>query len=190
MWLTPGSAISRRAIFSIVRLDMPVSRAMRVQRPLESWSLSSTYWCSDSVMSAKTTPVFGCTQPDTGYPTALALALMAKARGSKVVSHAARHLREAMVKNLQAAIAREYPGKTETAAYEAIGRGIGVSLSTMQRVMSGGTGPSIDTLADIAHHLGITVADLLFQHRPGPRPVDDSDLGKPRATGRSRITAV
>jgi hypothetical protein len=86
---------------------------------------------------------------------------MAEARGSKVVSHAARKQRLAMVANLERLIAREYPNASPTAAYEAIGEATGNSLSTMQRVMSGKTGPSIDTLADIAWHLGATVSEIL-----------------------------
>jgi hypothetical protein len=31
----------------------------------------------------------------------------------------------------------------------------------MQRIMSKGTGPSVDTLADLAWHLGSTVAEIL-----------------------------
>lgn len=86
---------------------------------------------------------------------------MGEPRGSKVVSHAAKKLRTAMVENIERLIEREYPGKSQTAAYELIGEATGNSLSTMQRVMSGRTGPSIDTLADIAHHLGATVAEIL-----------------------------
>ncbi len=86
---------------------------------------------------------------------------MGEPRGSKVVSHAAKKVRSAMVANLERLIAREYPGKSGTAAYELIGEATGNSLSTMQRVMSGRTGPSIDTLADIAWHLGATVAEIL-----------------------------
>jgi transcriptional regulator with XRE-family HTH domain len=88
---------------------------------------------------------------------------MAQARGSKVVSHAARKTREAMLAKLTELIAREYPGVPVSTAYERIREATGLSLSTMQRVMSGKTGPSIDTLSDLARHLGATVAELVTQ---------------------------
>lgn len=79
----------------------------------------------------------------------------------KLVSHAAKRTREAMVENLKSAIEREYPRVALSTAYDKIQAATGTSLSTMQRIMSGTTGPSIDTLADLAHHLGTTVADLV-----------------------------
>lgn len=66
-----------------------------------------------------------------------------------------------MVMNLERLIAREYPDKAKSTAYELIAHATGLSLSSMQRVMSGKTGPSIDTLANIAWHLGATVAEIL-----------------------------
>jgi transcriptional regulator with XRE-family HTH domain len=86
---------------------------------------------------------------------------MGKARGTKVVSHAAKQQREAMVRSLERIIAREYQGMAPNTAYKRIERATGVSLSTMQRIMSGETGPSIDTLADLARHLGATVPEIL-----------------------------
>lgn len=86
---------------------------------------------------------------------------MAQARGSKVVSHAARKTREAMLAKLQELIAREYPGLPISTAYDRIRDATGLSLSTMQRVMSGKTGPSIDTLSDLARHLGSSVAEIV-----------------------------
>ena len=88
----------------------------------------------------------------------------------KIVSHWARKTREALVSNLQAQIEANYRGLSITAAYEKIEAGTGISLSSMQRIMSGNTGPSIDTLADLAHHLGTTVADLLTVRKEGFLP--------------------
>ncbi len=110
---------------------------------------------------------------------------MAEARGSKVVSHAARKTRQLMVERLKALIAREYPNEATSAAYEKIGEATGVSLSTMQRVMSGKTGPSIDTLSDIARHLGSTVAEILspLDASPFPKaPPESPQPPRPRAT--------
>lgn len=88
----------------------------------------------------------------------------------KLVSHAAKLVREAMVRGLETYIGSSYPGLTTTAAYEKIEARTGYSLSTLQRIMSGDTGPSIDTLADLAHHLGTTVSDLLTTHTEESRP--------------------
>jgi transcriptional regulator with XRE-family HTH domain len=78
----------------------------------------------------------------------------------KLVSHAARKTRELMVANLERRIRDVYPKLSPTAAYERIGQDTGNSLSSFQRIMSGKTGPSIDTLSDIAHNLGCSIAEL------------------------------
>lgn len=79
----------------------------------------------------------------------------------KLVSHAAQLVRDAMVTNLSAWIQARYPNVATSTAYEKIASRTGSSLSTLQRIMSGDTGPSIDTLADLAHHLGTSVSELL-----------------------------
>lgn len=112
-----------------------------------------------SFHNAESTPVFGCMQPGCGQRPAVRYAAMPAKR--KLVSHVARHNRELMVDNLARLIRRAYPNMAPNTAYLRIGRDTGNSLSTMQRIMSGHTGPSIDTLADIAHNLGSTVAELL-----------------------------
>jgi transcriptional regulator with XRE-family HTH domain len=88
----------------------------------------------------------------------------------KLVSHAARKTREAMVENLERKILEVYPNLSKTAAYERIGQDTGNSLSSFQRIMSGRTGPSIDTLSDIAHNLGCSVAELLASPKDGKLP--------------------
>jgi len=77
-----------------------------------------------------------------------------------------------MVKRLQLLIAREYPNVAQSTAFERIASQTGLSLSTMQRVMSGTTGPSIDTLSDLARHLGSTVAEILE-----PSPFQENEVG-------------
>jgi transcriptional regulator with XRE-family HTH domain len=66
-----------------------------------------------------------------------------------------------MLAKLTELIGREYPGVPRSTAYERIRDATGLSLSTMQRVMSGKTGPSIDTLSDLARHLGSSVAEIV-----------------------------
>lgn len=70
-----------------------------------------------------------------------------------------------MVQNLTRLIAREYPTVAPNTAYKRIERATGTSLSTLQRIMSGETGPSVDTLADLAYHLGSTVTEILSPFR-------------------------
>lgn len=92
----------------------------------------------------------------------------------KLVSHAAQLVRDTMVSNLAARISKNYPTLSQTAAFEKIEARTGYSLSTLQRIMSGDTGPSIDTLADLAHHLGTSVSELLAKITED-RPITPSD---------------
>lgn len=86
----------------------------------------------------------------------------------KVVSHAAKGIREALVANLLDEVHRNYPNLSLSAAYQKISRATGASLSTLQRIASGNTSPQLDTLADIAHHLGTTVGALVSAPSPSP----------------------
>jgi transcriptional regulator with XRE-family HTH domain len=82
----------------------------------------------------------------------------------KVVSKWARDTRESLVAFLAVKVAEESQrrGLSFSDAQKKIGHAAGgLSLSTMQRIMSGDTGPSIDTLSDLAHTLGCTVAEML-----------------------------
>ena len=134
----------------------------------------------------KGTPVFGCSQPDIGQKLPVALKAMGQPRGSKVVSHAARKTREAMVAKLDQLIAREYQGIAKSTAYERIEEATGISLSSMQRIMSGRTGPSIDTLSDLARHLGTTVAEILASPKdPFPKEPSEHLAPKPRPPSRT-----
>jgi len=91
------------------------------------------------------------------------------ARPSKVVSHPAQVARDTLVANLQARIAVQYPNWSKTRVYERLVKATGHSLSSIQRMMSAETGPSIDTVANVAHHLGVTM-QALFEPLPGPLP--------------------
>lgn len=65
-----------------------------------------------------------------------------------------------MVFNLEKALRKAYPNVAINTVYLRIQKDTGISLSSMQRIMSGNTGPSIDTLSDLAHNLGCTLSDL------------------------------
>ena len=75
-----------------------------------------------------------------------------------------------MVENIRQHLVEQFPGQTETQAYNQIQKDTGISLSSMQRIMSGNTGPSIDTLADLAKRLGTTPWALLTPKPGTPHP--------------------
>lgn len=81
-----------------------------------------------------------------------------------------------MVQNLTRRIREVYPTLSLTAAYERIGKDTGNSLSSFQRIMSGMTGPSIDTLSDIAHNLGCSVAELFTTTKHELPPAQDREV--------------
>lgn len=102
---------------------------------------------------------------------------MGLARNKKLVSHVAKRVRDAMVENLTQRIAHVYPHQKPNTAYKKIEGATGISLSSMQRIMSGETGPSIDTLADLGHHLGITVAEMLTKRMEASLPAPPAAPG-------------
>lgn len=87
----------------------------------------------------------------------------------KIVSHAARITRETLVCNFRLAVERSYPELAPNTAYLKISRAVGCSLSTLQRISSGETSPQVDTLADIAWHLGTSVSALLTPQQGQPK---------------------
>jgi transcriptional regulator with XRE-family HTH domain len=136
----------------------------------------------DSVIAAaKLHPFSGIRNPVMGTKTRYRARM--PPRGTKVVSHAAKRVRDAMVTNLERLVAENYPGVAQSAAYKRIEKATGISLSSMQRIMSGDTGPSIDTLADLAHHLGTTVSELLTARKDVLPTARDTDV----AAGAQRL---
>lgn len=109
---------------------------------------------------------------------------MAKPKASKIVSFAAQQGRDLVGKNLLREIARAYPNKSVTYAYEKIEKGTGISLSTLQRIAAGAVGPSIDTLSNIAHNIGCSLADLTQESKDGLTAGASQD-GQPLQRGRS-----
>jgi DNA-binding phage protein len=89
----------------------------------------------------------------------------------KIVSHQARMVREALVQNFAEQVRHAYPGVATSTAYVQIRRATGVSLSTLQRIESGNTSPQLDTLADIAHHLGTSVQALVTPRQSNLTPI-------------------
>lgn len=99
-------------------------------------------------------------------------------RSRKIVSHHARMVREALSRNMVEEVHRKYPGIAISNAYSKIRAATGITLSTMQRIEKAKHGPSTDTLADLAHHLGTTVHELM---RPKEPPVPTDGLHRRRA---------
>lgn len=82
------------------------------------------------------------------------------ARAPKIVSHQARMARELIGANVLRAVRLRYPEGAISAAYRKIEAATGISLSTLQRVVGAELGATMDTLADLAHHLGTTIQAL------------------------------
>jgi len=125
-------------------------------------------------------PAFGSAQPDSG----LNLRIRSNGMPKKVVSKWARDTRERMVTFLEAKVAEEVErlGVSYSDAQKKIGSAAGgITLSTMQRIMSGDTGPSIDTLSDLAHTLGCTVAEMLSADQKPQIKLNDDLFVKRRA---------
>lgn len=101
-----------------------------------------------------------------------------------MVSHAARKLRQAVIANLGQLIRTEYPDLSKWAAWERIQDATGIAPSTLQRIMKGEVGPSTDTLADLARHLGTTVVELITPRQEGdPFPAErPAGIGRPRGS--------
>lgn len=99
----------------------------------------------------------------------------------KVVSHRMRIQRNILASNVERLIAERYAGKSFTAAAAEIQQATGISLSSLQRITSRGTGPSIDTLVELAYHLGSSVIDLLTEEkkRESVLPVSRNAIGAP-----------
>jgi hypothetical protein len=95
---------------------------------------------------------------------------MARSRPKKIVSHHAMKLRQIIAANLSARIAELYSGIPPSTAYSAIKKATGISLSTLQRIIGKEVGPQSDTLADLGHHLGLSVAEMLTKSTEAPLP--------------------
>lgn len=79
------------------------------------------------------------------------------ARSPKIVSHPARMARELVGQNVLRIVQERYPDVTLSAAYRKIETATGISLSTLQRIVGAKIGATLDTLADLAHHLGASI---------------------------------
>lgn len=139
-------------------------------------------------MDGEYIPVFGSAQPDSGRSSQIRFSCMPK----KVVSKWAVDTREAMAAFLLLKVSQqsERLGLSFSDAQKKIGRAAGgLSLSTMQRIMSGDTGPSIDTLSDLAHTLGCSVAEMLTTEGNinQIKPIDDELTQRRKLPAASRV---
>ena len=79
---------------------------------------------------------------------------------TKSLTAAAIAARKLVATNFAVAISDAYPNESRTDAYKTISGATGVSVSTLQRIEHAAVGASVDTLADIARHLGTSLAAL------------------------------
>lgn len=88
--------------------------------------------------------------------------------------------RNILATNVERLIADRYEGKSFTAAAADIQQATGISLSSLQRITSRGTGPSIDTLVELAYHLNSSIVELLTEEKQGSKlPVSRGATGEP-----------
>lgn len=114
-------------------------------------------------MDQENTPIYGWTQPALGRFDKLIFEGVGKPKTPKIVSWPARQGREALGRNLLHQLSRAFPHKSRTYGFEKVAKDTGMSLSTLQRIADGKVGPSVDTLANIAHNLGCSLADLFTE---------------------------
>lgn len=114
-------------------------------------------------MDTEHTPIYGWTQPALGRFSEIVSQGVGKPKTTKIVSWNARQAREALGRNLIRQLMKAFPHKSRTYGFEKVAADTGMSLSTLQRIADGKVGPSIDTLANIAHNLGCSLADLFTE---------------------------
>lgn len=119
-------------------------------------------------MDGETTPIYGWTQPALGCYAKLISEEVRQPKTTKIVSHQARQARLALGQNILRRLAHLYPHKAKTYGFERIQEETGLTLSTLQRITDGKVGPSVDTIANIAHNLGVSVAELMMEPKDGP----------------------
>jgi hypothetical protein len=90
-------------------------------------------------------------------------------------------VRETVARNVYVEVRRKYPDLAISTAYSKIQAATGITLSTMQRIVKAEHGPSTDTLADLAHHLGTTVHELVL-----PKDHAGAELPSPGKLHRRR----
>jgi hypothetical protein len=103
--------------------------------------------------------IYGQEQAKQGHCEGVKLDSMAKS--SKILTKQALATRTAIGDYLTRRIRELYPNLSKSDAYARIGRDAGgLSVSTMRRLVAGKVGPTSDTLANLAHTLGCSVADI------------------------------
>jgi DNA-binding Xre family transcriptional regulator len=118
-------------------------------------------------MDREITPIYGWMQPTLGRSANLIYLPVGKAKAPKGVSAAARRARELVGQNIKHELDRAFPHKSLTYGFLKVGESTGLSLSTLQRICAGKVGCQLDTLADIAHTLGCSMADLFVASKDG-----------------------
>lgn len=108
---------------------------------------------------------------------------MAKRRGPKVVSNWADDARKLVAANLKHYIELKHPGVALNTAFLRVRDKTHISHSTLQRIAERKTGPSIDTLADLAHNLGCELPDF-FRPRTDALPAGTDAKGTAPAAQR------
>lgn len=115
----------------------------------------------DSCMGLDSIPINGFFQPGNGEKSPLALPAVARKSSKKTPADNGRLMRRIVADNIKQAMEAQWPGIKVSTQWEKLAAKAGVSASTIERIVKQQTGPSIDTLEDIARALK-TPAPLLF----------------------------
>lgn len=163
MWETPGSWISRRAIFSRVRSDTPEPLATSRQRPFEPCKRSMTNEYSESI-GWENNPVSGFSQPEGGmiFPIAYRRMGRPKTPSLQALDADTQFFRDRMEELLPIAFPRL---DNDTARIKALAKRCGIGAETIRAAIKGERSPTLTVLGALARGLGISLSQLFS---PGP----------------------
>lgn len=131
--------------------------------------------------NANCKPIHGLAQPSNGGMSAVPFRSMPRKKGSKIITPQAQRLRKIVGGNIATLIDREFPiakHQNVTAQQSALAKEVGSSLSSVQRIVKGEVGATMDLIADMAAALGVRPADLLSRNFTALAPTNDDDGGQ------------
>lgn len=140
----------------MVLLETPDPSATAPHLPLEASKWRRTRSCIVSSMALESRPVFGFRQPTIGFAAALRCNAM---KGQTKKHKVPGEMREVLAQNVNRLMEERY--KTSPNRPMSLANDAGVSLSSVQRILSRETGASIDTVEAVAKVLGLPTFQML-----------------------------
>jgi hypothetical protein len=146
-------------IFSMVLYGTPEPADTSRHFPLLPCNSAKMYAKSDSI-AGETVPISGPWQAENILKRGQRTQPMEK-DSKKIISRAAREARNIFGRFLKQRIIASCPGMSLSDAYEQVGRDSGgISSSTIERIVAGKVGPTLDTIANLSVRLGFTLFDV------------------------------